>query len=77
MFTKKDFEIYKKNTIVKTIEHQKKYPYVSYGYALLKIIQNDFPILIKNIKYSNIDPCDNNHIEEFWKYMENNLINSF
>lgn len=73
MYTKNDFELYKQDVNKKAIEHQKKYPYETYGYALTKIIQNDFPIIIKQIKYSNIDPYDNNHIEEFWNYLEKKL----
>lgn len=75
MFTKQDFNTYKNNVNDKAIEHQKKYPYETYGYAITKIIQIDFPILIKNIKYSNIDPTNNEHIEEFWNYIEKKLTN--
>lgn len=76
MMNVSEFQQYKINANEKTKQIIKQKPNQLFGQALTYIVKQDFPSIIKKIKYTNINVYDNdeNNLKQFWNFVKKNLF---
>lgn len=65
------FNTYKQYVNDQAIKYIQQHPTMKMGQVIYTIVKQDFPILIKRIKFTNMDPYDNDdNITKFWEYIK-------